>query len=558
MCGIYGFAIIGEDKKNPRILNSAKNAFCRLAVLNMDRGTHGSGVARISNSGEVALFKKAVPILDVVFGNRWQSICTPSDKNKIIIGHTRFATHGSKTDKNCHPFVFPNIVGAHNGVVGFERSNLEPDKNLEVDSAMMFELFQRNGNKNHKNILEKLSGSAAISFVYLDDPNKLYFAKSGNPLSIIYDKGNNVIYWSSDQKHLFSAVHSILDKKKSSLLDINNDDILCVDTTNGDLSWDKIKKETYAGSSSGFYNQGRYSCGSAFNANAKNTNNTKQKDKDANLNEKYTNLCKIEIGIIDRATGVIEYSIVEHSPASSEVNGSKNKENSGLVVYKKPDSVNIISDTDLDENTDGSGEIDFFSYIDSENNTGNSKEKIETEVLDGSQIIIDTKINTITLKYNISGDQFQSITLPIIKDERFIDLSTASGFVEFIQSSSSKFIMKHFDLAFPIDGKDLVKIAEKLCEEKMIIKTQPIVFDDGLGYSCDICTNGFEGNVTANYIEKSKETDIDKARLFQQTEDDILIVCCICKELISKYVELELKNKSEDSGYIDIDQNLKQ
>jgi len=125
--------------------------------------------------------------------------------NKSIngIAHTRWATHGEKTDINSHPHV--SMCGlfsiVHNGII----ENYGLLKNMLIDNGYEFKsktdteviinllsyIYKTNPtitiNKAIQLTIDKLEGTWGIVIQCINEPNKLYCTRNGSPLLV----GNN-------------------------------------------------------------------------------------------------------------------------------------------------------------------------------------------------------------------------------------------------------------------------------------------------------------------------------------------------------------------------------
>ncbi|KKL46876.1 hypothetical protein LCGC14_2341160 [marine sediment metagenome] len=126
----------------------------------------------------------------------------------IVIGHTRFATSGTITPENAHPFKWGQILGAHNGIVS---NYLEIDHKVNVDSEAIFRLLSRNSNDFIKTF-KRLSGQFAISWVDLKDPDSVYLVRHDNPLFCAVVPQLSTIFWSSVWGSLDTEIEKILGK----------------------------------------------------------------------------------------------------------------------------------------------------------------------------------------------------------------------------------------------------------------------------------------------------------------------------------------------------------
>jgi glucosamine--fructose-6-phosphate aminotransferase (isomerizing) len=202
MCGIYG--CIKKSGKNVNLVNLT---FKALNLLK-NRGYDSCGIF-ITNEIENILIKFGIDgelikeakqnNINDIFILLENSITKIAEQNKYstCIGHTRWATHGGKTDYNSHPHKSNNnkITLVHNGII----SNCDELKNkflmfynfysntdTEVIANIIQYLQETNINKTFDEILELttniLDGTWACIIHNQDEPNKIYFMKNENPL----------------------------------------------------------------------------------------------------------------------------------------------------------------------------------------------------------------------------------------------------------------------------------------------------------------------------------------------------------------------------------------
>ena len=106
MCGITGY--LGNKNAFKLLLDGLKQL--------QNRGYDSAGICTISEKGTFNLFKYAsTDKLSAI--EKLESIQDNNNFNGI--GHTRWATHGPKTDENSHPHncMFNEISLVHNGII---------------------------------------------------------------------------------------------------------------------------------------------------------------------------------------------------------------------------------------------------------------------------------------------------------------------------------------------------------------------------------------------------------------------------------------------------------
>lgn len=123
--------------------------------------------------------------------------------SKIGIAHTRWATHGAKTDENSHPHI--SMCGkfsiVHNGII----ENYKDLKQMlasngyvfksQTDSEVIVQLlsYVHSNSKNEnimdsiKEMLKMLQGTWGLVIVCLDKPDSIYCTRHGSPVLIGYD-----------------------------------------------------------------------------------------------------------------------------------------------------------------------------------------------------------------------------------------------------------------------------------------------------------------------------------------------------------------------------------
>ena len=178
MCGIIGF--LGDE--------NAKNIIINGLTQLQNRGYDSAGFSLITdkiNTEKYASCDKFSAIDKL----KQSKITYP--QNMCGIGHTRWATHGAKTDINSHPHLDSKnkISLVHNGIIENykELKNFLIIKNYkfksQTDTEIIVNLISyyydltNNFEKSIKKAISLLHGTWGLAIICIDYPNKLFLSK---------------------------------------------------------------------------------------------------------------------------------------------------------------------------------------------------------------------------------------------------------------------------------------------------------------------------------------------------------------------------------------------
>ena len=199
MCGIT--FILSKNK-----INIIENLLNSLELI-QNRGYDSMGVCYFDNSTNNYIIETNA--------STYNKDCYDLLKNKLLnnnnifshvgLGHTRWATHGGKTDINSHPHISEkgNIILVHNGIINnFEDLKLKLINNgikfkSETDSEVIANLIEYYllymGNTIEEaiqNTINELEGTWALVIIYTKELDTYYVTRKGSTLLL----GNNENY----------------------------------------------------------------------------------------------------------------------------------------------------------------------------------------------------------------------------------------------------------------------------------------------------------------------------------------------------------------------------
>ena len=235
MCGIVGY--LGSDSFIEPILQGLR--------LLQNRGYDSVGVGFI-HSDEIHVVKyastntnNALDTVEAIVNEI--PIC---QKATVAIGHTRWATHGGKTDTNAHPHLdnAKKVSIAHNGIIeNFKelRAELMTDgytfisqTDTEVISVLIGKYLAMGDSMQRaiQKAVGRLQGTWALVILNADSPNKMWITRNGSPLLLGMEEGYIMV--ASEQ---IAFGHFI-----KSYLYLDNHDLIEISLEGGSISYEVV------------------------------------------------------------------------------------------------------------------------------------------------------------------------------------------------------------------------------------------------------------------------------------------------------------------------------
>ena len=229
MCGI-----ISIITKNDNFMNIMFDGLRQL----QNRGYDSAGICSIYNN-KFILNKYASEDNTTALDKLEYHVVDYLDSS-IGIGHTRWATHGPKTDENSHPHISSDKKFAivHNGIIEnykYLKDYLSKEGytfKSQTDTEVIANLLAFTYNK-HNDVIESinetiqlLQGTWGLSILCIDTPTKIYCTRHGSPLLI----SNN------DDYVIVSSEQSGFSKFTNRFFVLKNYDICIIDKTDDKIA----------------------------------------------------------------------------------------------------------------------------------------------------------------------------------------------------------------------------------------------------------------------------------------------------------------------------------
>jgi glucosamine--fructose-6-phosphate aminotransferase (isomerizing) len=181
MAGMFG--ILGKGHVAPEILAALR----RLEY----RGYDSAGIAAVGGDGKLHR-QRVVGKLDQLS----EMLVEKPLRGRVGIGHTRWATHGSRTIANSHPLIVGSVAAVQNGIVENYRdlkSSLDDGGYFcesETDAEVIPLLIQRYLDAGYEKIdaaqevFRVIEGAFAFLLLFEGEEDLLIGARNGSPLAI--------------------------------------------------------------------------------------------------------------------------------------------------------------------------------------------------------------------------------------------------------------------------------------------------------------------------------------------------------------------------------------
>jgi glucosamine--fructose-6-phosphate aminotransferase (isomerizing) len=233
MCGITFIYSKTNDNALDHIFNSLE--------LIQNRGYDSMGICYYNqNTSNYDIIKKAstpkddcLTLLKTKFNINKNDLKT-SIHSKFAVGHTRWATHGGKTDANAHPHISNNgeIILVHNGIINNFLSIKEflISKNYtfysETDSEVIANLLEYYINniasfeEGLTQTLSMLEGTWGLVIIYTKEIDTFYVSRRGSPLLLA--SNTNYILCSSEINGFNGLAQDYIALNDNSVVKISN------------------------------------------------------------------------------------------------------------------------------------------------------------------------------------------------------------------------------------------------------------------------------------------------------------------------------------------------
>jgi len=140
-----------------------------LLLFDTLRGEHSTGLLSAYKRKKKFMYSnlKAVGVPDNLYkkypgwfkGGLYDGHETPF----LLMGHNRYATQGAIDVDGAHPFVFDNLIGAHNGTIRqWSLRDFHGANDFDIDSQIVYSELSENGDL--EKVWKEIDGAAALTW----------------------------------------------------------------------------------------------------------------------------------------------------------------------------------------------------------------------------------------------------------------------------------------------------------------------------------------------------------------------------------------------------------
>ncbi len=222
MCGIVGY--IGKRSGIKIVLDGLQSLEYR--------GYDSAGIASINQTGAKVL-KQVGQVKNLAGSAKRLKLSAP-----LVIGHTRWATHGSPSQVNAHPHTNTSqtIFAVHNGIIEnyaelkakLQKNGyvFKSDTDTEVIPQLIDFYFSQSGDfeSAFRAALQDLRGAYAIAVSTTHKPETLYAARLSSPLLI--GVGKNEFILASDATALLPHTRKVIYLNDYDIAILNSDEFV--------------------------------------------------------------------------------------------------------------------------------------------------------------------------------------------------------------------------------------------------------------------------------------------------------------------------------------------
>ncbi|MFW5972030.1 MAG: glutamine--fructose-6-phosphate transaminase (isomerizing) [Bacillota bacterium] len=235
MCGIVGY--VGDREISSILLEGLKKLEYR--------GYDSAGIA-VRLNDEIKVIKKAGKLKELE-----QIVEEKPPAGNYGIGHTRWATHGSPSDRNSHPHQdgSGDFVLVHNGIIeNFQElkdelvnkgHQFKSETDTEVIAHLFKELYTGNMKETIIKVIKRLEGSYALSIISRKEEEKVYAVRQDSPL--IIGLGENENFIASDIPAFLKYTKDFYILNDGEVAEISREDVVIYDDAGQDISKDIFK-----------------------------------------------------------------------------------------------------------------------------------------------------------------------------------------------------------------------------------------------------------------------------------------------------------------------------